>query len=167
VAIDNLILLFLLLSYGIAYPPLGILLLLNICMSTVSLQMIIYYHFQQIALLSEECQQLWYIILNKEIKDFVNILFGSRTLLFVYSGCFGSMILYDMGASYIVLLCLICGTYGMTQVSRYISLDLVKWGLGLGFPKKNIAMVVKEISLVDISIEAKNPIWNKNSLASE
>ena len=70
-----LLLLTLLLTFGIAYPLLGILFLISVLCMTIAFQLSIHFHSIQISLLPVGCRGLWQAILLDELRDFHKILY--------------------------------------------------------------------------------------------
>jgi len=90
------LLLTLLLSVGVTYSPLAMMLMLNIAVSTLAFQLSMYYHSKQIVGLPENCASLWCEVLRSEICDMQKVVFGSRFAIYCFSCCFVAFALYEM-----------------------------------------------------------------------
>ena len=95
-SLNCVLLLTILLSFGVTYAPLAIMLLLNITLTTLAFQLSIYYHSEQIKSLPPECLSPWCAILTAEVCDMHKIIFGSRTAIYIFSSMFVTFGLYDM-----------------------------------------------------------------------
>ena len=93
------LLLTLLVTFGVAYSPLAVMLMVNITFTTLAFQLSIYYHSEQIQALSSECTDAWYKVLVDEIKDMHKIIFGSRTAIYIFSSMFVSFGIFEMVAT--------------------------------------------------------------------
>ena len=95
-AVCGLMMLVLLFTFGIAYTPLCIGILVNIVISTLVYQLCIHFHSKQIVHMSAECQELWVRILQEETRDLHKIIYGSRTVICIFSSMFAGFMLYDV-----------------------------------------------------------------------
>jgi len=96
-ALNSTVILTLLLTFGLAYPPLAVVLVLHIIASTLVLQLCIHHHRIQIGSLNRKrVDYLWSEILQAEMRDMHRIVFGSRTLMVLCSYVFICLFLFDM-----------------------------------------------------------------------
>lgn len=95
VSMNCIMLLTMLLTFGIVYPPLSCVLVTNVFMSTLAFQLSIYYHSLQIAKLDVDCRAAWHICLYNEISILHKIMFGSRLVILLFSSLFAAFVLYD------------------------------------------------------------------------
>lgn len=94
-AVNNVMIFSLLLTFGISYPPLAIILATNVVLNTLVFQVCAYKHHQQAAS-NPGCLKIWKLVLATESKDVYNVLFGSRTFLYVFSAMFAALFLFDI-----------------------------------------------------------------------
>ena len=94
-AVNNVMIFGLLLTFGISYPPLAIMLAANVVLNTVVFQACVYKHYQQAAAIPG-CLKIWKNILGNEARDLYNVLFGSRTFLYVFSAMFAALFFFDI-----------------------------------------------------------------------
>jgi hypothetical protein len=95
-SLNCVLLLTLLVTFGVTYAPLALMLLLNIVLTTIAFQMSIYYHAEQVKFLPPECMEPWVVVLKAEIRDMHKVVFGSRTAIYVFSSVFIAAGLYEM-----------------------------------------------------------------------
>ena len=89
---------FLLLTFGLAYPPLAILLLISISMQTIVLQVSIHYHYLQVVY-NAFLYKAWSKVLEIELSDLSSQLSGTLTLSIRLSSVFVSFFLVDIISS--------------------------------------------------------------------
>jgi len=124
-ALNCLLVLVLLLSFGMAYPPLAIMLLLNVVLTTLVKQICLHYHQQQIQALPE-CFAVWDAILTYELKDVRGILFSSRSFIVFFSTCFVGFFIFamvsgiDTTLTIFLITFMICMGYASRIVCRII-----------------------------------------------
>mgnify|MGYP003386367858 CR=1 FL=1 len=97
-ALNWLLMLILLFSFGLAYPPLAVMLLISVVTSTLVLQLCVHLHHQQVSSLPEssDCIGAWNEVLIYEMWKIDRILLGSYDYLILFSNIFLSMFLCDM-----------------------------------------------------------------------
>ena len=86
---------FLLLTFGLAYPPLAVLLLISVTLQTLALQMCVHSHYQQVVN-DQELYKLWNEILDLEMNQFNLTSFGSTVSAFILSSVFIGFFIIDM-----------------------------------------------------------------------
>lgn len=128
---NSVVMLTVLLTYGIAFPPLACICALNIVVTCLSMQLFIFHHYQQfklrmnstnplIAGSARECYNVWSDIVANEIKESYSILFENRTFLYLISVLSLMMFIFDATTSdgenegvYASLVCIALGVYLM------------------------------------------------------
>ena len=121
----------LLLTFGIVYPVLAIALLMNVYLNTLVLQLSIHYHSLQVQLLNTECQSIWMKILHNELIIFHKVIFGSRTLVFLFCCFFISCAILEMCAfknvtiGFIIITVLLLCTISSTKLCKYIQNNIL------------------------------------------
>jgi len=126
---NSVVILTVLLTYGVAFPPLACICALNIIVTTLSTQLFILHHYQQFRLRMEspnrrlvhsarECYTVWSDIVANEIKDSHSILFENRTFLYLISVLTMLLFIYDATTSngenewvYSTMICIVIGVY--------------------------------------------------------
>ena len=98
-ALNFVLLLVLLLTFGISYPPLALSLLLNVVITIVAFQLSMYLHSLQVARLSPKCQRVWTIVVREETAVAHKIIYGCRTVVYLFSCVFACSCLYDISAA--------------------------------------------------------------------
>ena len=86
---------FLLLTFGLGYPPLAALILVSSAVQTIVLQLCIRNHYLQVNH-DESLFDVWNQVLEHEIRDLNLIFSGSKVLSFVMSSLFVSFFIVDM-----------------------------------------------------------------------
>ena len=86
---------FLLLTFGMGYPPLAALILVSSAMQTLVLQLCVRSHYLQVQH-DESLYVVWNQVLEHEVRDISAILSGSKALSFVMSSLFVSFFIVDM-----------------------------------------------------------------------
>ena len=86
---------FLLLTFGLGYPPLALLLLLSLTVQTLVLQLCIHNHYQQVVN-DKELLRDWNQMLRFEMQYLYEILSGSSSLSFILSSLFVGFFVIDM-----------------------------------------------------------------------
>ena len=120
------IVLVLLLTFGLAYPPLAVILLANLALTTLAFQLSLYVHSKQVVDLSEECFEIWLRICEDEICDMHKIIYGSRAVIYVFSAFFACFAIYDITALYdydlslVLASLLVVLTIGSVELSGYL-----------------------------------------------
>lgn len=139
-ALNSAVVLTLMLTFGLAYPPLAVVLALYIVASTLVLQLCVHEHRVQIVNLNNpKIEYLWSEILSFEIRDVHKIVFGSRTLMVVCSSLYMFIFLLDMAYNlnsivlYCLLLFMFCLVLSVVQFIKFIRANypLTKhmWGI--------------------------------------
>ena len=126
VSMNCIMLLTLLLTFGLVYPPLACILLINVFISTLAFQLSIHYHSNQMSGsgLDLACHTAWHVCLYNEVSMLHKIIFGSRLVILMFSALFAAFVLYDTVSleSQPVAWCLIGlivgGTWTAIQISR-------------------------------------------------
>jgi len=97
-AMNNLMILVLLVTFGLAYPPLALMLVINVTVTSLVLQSCIHAHYTQLAGVEAlaAVSARWQAMLASEFRYFHDILFGSRSFILFSSSAFLSLFLYDM-----------------------------------------------------------------------
>lgn len=93
--LNNYLKLVLMTSFGFAYPPLGIILGLNIFITTLLIQVCLHFHHVQVSAIPGALP-IWEAIVSYELIDIHGILLGGRSFLALMSFCFVSIFIYDM-----------------------------------------------------------------------
>jgi len=145
-ALNSVLLLVLLLSFGIAYPPFGVLVLCNIVFSTLTYQLSVYFHFVQVRSLSPECQVAWAAIVEGELCLIHKVIFGSRSAVYLFSSLFAAFAISDITFMHHPLLAigltvmLVGGTYLANLACKWrrgaveaaANANLLSWPTGMG-----------------------------------
>lgn len=97
-ALNNTLKIALLVSFGFGYPPLGVILVLNIIITTLSLQLCLHFHHAQAAAIPGALK-LWELIVSYELVDIYDIMLGGRNFLVILSVLFVSIFVFDMSSS--------------------------------------------------------------------
>ena len=125
-ALNCILMLTLLLTFGIAYPLLALVLLINVSLNTLVLQLSIYYHSKQIAALSKECQGIWRKVLMDEVTVLHKVILGSRTVIFLFSCLFVCFAIFEMTAfeditlGAVLMAVLLVVTFAAITLCKYI-----------------------------------------------
>ena len=119
-------LLLLLITFGVAYPPLAAILAVNLALTSLAFQVTIYIHSKQIVDLPEECFEIWLGICETEIADMHKIIFGSRTVMYMFAAFYACFAIYDITAldSYVgavvLIVLLIVLSFTSVQLMYYL-----------------------------------------------
>lgn len=118
-----LVVLVLLLTFGVAYPPLALILVFNMALTTLAFQLTLYIHSKQIVYLPPECFVVWLTICEDEIANMHKIIYGSRTVIYMFAAFFACFAIYDITAldSYVGALVLM----GLLIVLSFVSVQLM------------------------------------------
>jgi len=125
-AIHCVLVLTLLLTFGLAYPPLGFVLIVNIVLHTLVFQLSVFYHYKQMGRLPSECVEIWKLVLMDEIRMMHKVVHGSRTAMYIFCSVFVGFALYDVMAenssqlAVSLICCLILVTGLCTVVGKYL-----------------------------------------------
>ena len=128
-AIHCVLVLTLLLTFGLAYPPLGFVLIVNIVLHTLVFQLSVYNHYKQMEHLPVECLNKWKLVLVDEIRMLHKVIHGSRTALYIFSSGFAAFALYDItsiassGLAAALILFVVIGTCVGTVVCKQLRVN--------------------------------------------
>lgn len=95
-AMSCVLLLTLLLTFGVTYPPLAVLLLACICLVTLAFQLSIYFHYRELEALDAACYPIWEKILADELRDLHRIIHGSRTAVYVFASVYAAFAVFEL-----------------------------------------------------------------------
>ena len=95
VAITYVTYVYVLLTFGVCYPPLAALIQISITLHSLALQLCFLLHYQQVAKNIIFCES-WSSLLDFELKDLYNVLSGSTNRSFLFSSVIISCFLIDM-----------------------------------------------------------------------
>lgn len=155
-AINSVLVLALLLSFGMAYPPLALLLLCNIFISTLAYQLSVHYHAVQIRALSPACQDAWARIVVSELSIIQKVIFSSRSAVFLFSSIFASFAIFDISAmdypvlAAVLMSMLVAGTYGAIRLSAWFRVHRL--------PRQHVEQV-----MLSVNIELVSPLESDSS----
>ena len=85
----------LVMTFGVAFPPFAAILLINVCVSTLAFQLAIQHHYTQVQQLAVDVREIWLLELVDEVHLLHKILFGSRTAILLFSCLFAIFVIYD------------------------------------------------------------------------
>ena len=111
-----------LVTFGMAYPPLAVFISLYLITSTLTMQICLHYHFMQITSLSKTdipLYLLWNAIVGLELKTINEIIFGVNQSAALLCGCFFCMFFVDMTYTWIVSVSVIISTCGIILFRMY------------------------------------------------
>ena len=83
------------LTFRMAYPPLGIVLFLDIVLLSLLRQLCVYNHYQQVKEFPDK-YTIWNQALKAEIRDLVSMLFVPKPLTLVLTAVFVVIFIYDI-----------------------------------------------------------------------
>ena len=137
-AFNLLTMLFVLLTFGVAYPPLAVIILLCVTFQTISVQLCMHYHHLQVRH-SEEWLALWQQIVQHDIEEVTAVLFNynSYYLACLLCALFVSCFLIDMTVATdwlltVLLPCVLVGLVLILLIHRYCMLIYDDRGNGSG-----------------------------------
>jgi len=84
------------LTFGFCFAPLAVVMLLNIVATVAAYHTCIYFHSLQVVKLSKECQTLWAAILLRETAVLQKIVYGCRTLVYLFCCLFACFAINDL-----------------------------------------------------------------------
>lgn len=94
-AVTCITLILMLLTFGVAYPPLAFIIFMSLVLQTLILQLCVRNHYMQLQHYPDLIT-VWNIVLEYEMRELTEILSGSRILAFLFSSCFISLFIIDM-----------------------------------------------------------------------
>lgn len=90
-ALNCVLSLVIMLTFGFCYAPLAIVMLVNIFATMGAYRTCIHVHSMQLTRLPAECQRLWVAILRRETELLQKIMYGCRTLVYLICGGFACL----------------------------------------------------------------------------
>ena len=100
-ALNAMTMLLVLFTFGLAYPPLAVMILVSVTMQSISVQLSVHYHHRQVMTHDAEWASLWNEIMQLELEDLPTILFDYKSYYLAFLSCsvFVSCFLVDMTIS--------------------------------------------------------------------